>query len=173
MDYKKKNIVLLIVAVILLWFVYVFSITKTLDYKNKYTDLLEEKVRVDNSSQEILQLQKKSRYLDSMLRKENISITNSFQQVFLKKIENFKRDSKIELTEFNNPIKIKDKNVDSELYSVIIKGNFNELLSFLNYLEKQGLGEIKNFNFLKNKNYRTNKEYLQLKIFLKKIVTNI
>ncbi|TDQ21830.1 hypothetical protein [Tenacibaculum caenipelagi] len=173
MDYKKKNIILLVVAIILLWFIYVFSVSKTLNYKKEYTKLCKEKEQVNNSTIEALQLRKKSSFLDSILKKENISITNSFQQVFLKKINEFKKKGRIELIEFDNPVAIKDNKVNAQLYTIIVKGNFNELLSFLNYIEKQGLGEVKNFKFLKKKNYRTNKEYLQLKIYLKKVVTGI
>lgn len=170
MSYKKKNIILIISFLTLLSFIYVFNVSKTLSYKKKLSDLLQEKEKINNSTVELKLLKEKSIYLDSILKQENISVTNSFQQIILKKINEFKKENKIELIEFNTSINVIDNNMNVQLYPLILKGSFNELLSFLNYIEQQGLGEIKNINFYKKKDYKTSKNYLLLKIQLKKIV---
>ncbi|NVK09956.1 MAG: hypothetical protein HWD89_12965 [Tenacibaculum sp.] len=141
-----------------------------MSYKKKLSDLLQEKEKINNSTVELKLLKEKSIYLDSILKQENISVTNSFQQIILKKINEFKKENKIELIEFNTSINVIDNNMNVQLYPLILKGSFNELLSFLNYIEQQGLGEIKNINFYKKKDYKTSKNYLLLKIQLKKIV---
>lgn len=173
MSYKKKNILLAISVGVLLLFIYVFNISETFEYMGQYKELLKEKEKIDNSTVEVRMLRNQSAALDSILKKENISINNSFQQIVLKKINDFKETNAIELTEFSNMISIKDNGIEAQLYPITVQGNFNELLSFLNYMEQQGLGEIKNYSFLKKKNYRTRKEYLQLKLYLKKINTNL
>ncbi|CAM1367588.1 putative General secretion pathway protein [Tenacibaculum litoreum] len=160
---------LLFSFIALLSFIYVFSISKTLGYKKKLIKLQQEREIIDNSATELKLLKEKSIYLDSILKQENISVTNSFQQIILKKINEFKKENKIELIEFNTSINVLDSNTNIQLYPLIIKGNFNELLSFLNYIEQQGLGEIKNINFLKKKDYRTRKSFLLLKLYIKKI----
>lgn len=170
MSYKKKNIILIISFLTLLSFIYVFNVSKTLSYKKKLSDLLQEKEKINNSTVELKLLKEKSIYLDSILKQENISVTNSFQQIILKKINEFKKENKIELIEFNTSINVIDNNMNVQLYPLILKGSFNELLFFLNYIEQQGLGEIKNINFYKKKDYKTSKNYLLLKIQLKKIV---
>jgi len=151
MSYKKKNIIIIISFLILLSFIYVFSISKTLGYKKKLIKLQQEREKNDNSTIELKLLKEKSIYLDSILKQENISVTNSFQQIILKKINEFKKENKIELIEFNTSINVIDNNTSIQLYPLIIKGNFSELLSFLNYIEVQGLGEIKNIHFYKKK----------------------
>lgn len=171
MSYKKKNIMLLFSFIALLSLIYVFSISKTLGYKKKLIELKQEREIIDNSATELKILKEKSIYLDSILQQENISVTNSFQQIFFKKINEFKKENKIELIEFNTSINVLDSNINIQLYPLIIKGNFNELLSFLSYIEQQGLGEIKNINFLKKKDSRTRKNFLLLKLYIKKIVT--
>lgn len=170
MSYKKKNIILIISFLTLLSFIYEFNVSKTLSYKKKLSDLLQEKEKINNSTVELKLLKEKSIYLDSILKQENISVTNSFQQIILKKINEFKKENKIELIEFNTSINVIDNNMNVQLYPLILKGSFNELLSFLNYIEQQGLGEIKNINFYKKKDYKTSKNYLLLKIQLKKVV---
>ncbi|WP_147431725.1 hypothetical protein [Tenacibaculum discolor] len=142
-----------------------------MSYKKKLSDLLQEKEKINNSTVELKLLKEKSIYLDSILKQENISVTNSFQQIILKKINEFKKENKIELIEFNTSINVIDNNMNVQLYPLILKGSFNKLLSFLNYIEQQGSGEIKNINFYKKKDYKTSKNYLLLKIQLKKIVT--
>ncbi|CAM1355525.1 hypothetical protein [Tenacibaculum ascidiaceicola] len=161
---------LLFSFIALLSFIYVFSISKTLGYKKKLIKLQQEREIIDNSTIELKLLKEKSIYLDSILKQENISVTNSFQQIILKKINEFKKENKIELIEFSSSINVLDSNTNIQLYPLIIKGNFNELLSFLNYIEQQGLGEIKNINFLKKKDYKTRKNFLILKLYIKKIV---
>eukprot|EP01090_Pellita_catalonica_P005642 TRINITY_DN1583_c0_g1_i2.p1 TRINITY_DN1583_c0_g1~~TRINITY_DN1583_c0_g1_i2.p1 ORF type:complete len:139 (-),score=17.86 TRINITY_DN1583_c0_g1_i2:39-455(-) len=132
MSYKKRNIMLLFSFIALLSFIYVFSISKTLGYKKKLIELQQEREKIDNSTIELKLLKEKSIYLDSILKQENISVTNSFQQIILKKINEFKKENKIELIEFNTSINVLDSNTNIQLYPLIIKGNFNELLSFLN-----------------------------------------
>lgn len=172
MSYKKKNFLLLIATVVALIFIYFLSITKTLNYKKQYKVLSKEKKQLDNSAITLKHLKSKMKYLDTVLKKENISVSNSFQQIVLKKINLFKKENTLEIVAFNNPIKVIDNGVNSHLYSLSVKGNFNTLLSFVNFLEAQGLGEIKNLKLEKKKNYKTNKEYLQLKLYVKKIITN-
>ncbi|WP_425657344.1 hypothetical protein [Tenacibaculum ascidiaceicola] len=171
MSYKKRNIILLFSFIALLSFIYLFSISKTLDYKKKLTELQQEREIINNIATELKLLKEKSIYLDSILKQENISVTNSFQQIILKKINEFKKENKIELIKFNTSINVLDNNTNIQLYPLIIKGNFNELLSFLNYIERQGLGEIKNINFFKKKDYITRRNFLLLKLYIKKVVT--
>lgn len=169
MNYKKKNKILLAGSILLLIFIYKFSITNTLNYKKKCWELMIERELIDNSALKLNNLKRQSIYLDSVLQKENISVNNSFQQILLKRVNDFKKEKTIELVEFSNTLNVKDNGIKTQLYPITLKGNFNELLSFLNHIEQQGLGEIKNFKFIKKKNYKTRKEYLQLELYLKKI----
>lgn len=173
MDYKKKNIILLITVIISFLLIYWFTISKTISYRKEYKTLQKEKEEFTTISGKIMSLKKQSIYLDSILSKENISITNSFQQILLKKINTFKAKNPIEIIEFDNPLNVQENDIKIQLYPIIIKGDFNALLAFLNFIESQGLAEIKNFKFLKKKNYSTRKDYLLLEIYLKKIIEKV
>lgn len=172
MDYKKKNIILLCCTVFLLFIIYAFSIRKTLNYKYKYENLLAEKEKIENSVELKRKLKKRVNEIEYILKSQNISVSNSFQQILLKKINAFKKDNNLSLIKFDNSIKVKDQNIDATLYPITVKSDFNTLLSFLSYIEQQNLGELKNIQFLKKKNYRTTKNYLILKFYLKKIKIN-
>lgn len=171
MSYKKKNIFLVIGIVLLAIITYSLSISKTIDYKHKLKALQKEKDGIENISTQLVTLKKESIDLDTILAKENISVTNSFQQILLKKINEYKSKNPIDIVEFNNPISVKENGANVLLYPFIIRGNFNSLLSFLNFIEQQGLGEIKNFKFIKKKNFARKREFLLLEIYIKKIVT--
>lgn len=173
MSYKKKNILLIIGTLVAVVLMYLLAIEKTIDYKKQLKLLETERENLQHVANKLNSLKKQSILLDSTLLKENISVTNSFQQILLKKINGFKTDESLELMEFNNPIIVQDAGVKAVLYPLIVKGNFNSLLAFLNYLENQGLAEVKNCKFIKKKNYSTRKEHLQLELYLKKIVENI
>lgn len=172
MSYKKKNILLVIIFVISMLFVYFFSIRKTLDLKSNYAQLLKEQEEMKHLSSRILSLKQKSKYIDSVLAKENISINNSFQQILLKKINTYKATNPIEIIKFKSPITVKEEAIKSKIYPITIKGDFNSLLQFLNYFEQEGLGEIKSFDFIKNKQFSRNRNYLTLELYLKKILVD-
>ncbi len=172
MSYKKKNRFLLITVLAMLPILYLLSIKKTIAYKNRYSILSKERKDVDKVASRILYLKQQNIYLDSILKKENVSVTNSFQQILLKRINTFKKEHPIDIIKLGNPIQALDNNVNGLFYPIEVKGDFNTLLQFLNYLEKEGLCEIKTFSFLKKKDYRRNKEYLSLELLLKKIITN-
>ncbi len=169
MDYKKKNWALLVAFIIAMVGIYFFTISKTIESKKRLSKLQQEKHEIQTISNRVLNLKKQAIYIDSILSKENISITNSFQQILLKKINTFKTTNAIDIVGVEHSIQVKDNGIKVRLYPLTVKGNFNDLLAFLNYMERQGLAEIKNYTFLKKKNYSTRKAHVVLKLYLKKI----
>ena len=173
MEYKKKNIALLISLIVGLVLIYFLTISKTIESRSKLKQLEKEKDEAQSISNKILNLKKQSIYIDSVLSKENISITNSFQQILLKKINVFKKTHTLEILGVKKPIQVKDNGIKVLLYPISVKGTFNNLLAFLNYMERQRLAEIKNYVFIKEKNYRTRKDYIVLNLYLKKIIEEV
>ena len=173
MNYKKRNIALLISLVVGAVFIYFLTISKTIESRSKLQRLEKEKEEAQSISNKILNLKKQAIYLDAILSKENISITNSFQQILLKKINIFKKTHALQIVEVKKPIQVKDKGIKVLLYPIAVKGNFNDLLAFLNYMEAQRLAEIKNYVFSKKKNYSSRKEYIILNLYLKKIIEEV
>ena len=172
MSYKRKNILLLIGFIVSIPVLYYTTFKNTVDLKNTYDKLLKEKVETDNITSRTLAFKYEGKYIDSVLAKENIFADNSFQQILLKKINGYQESSKIEIIEFSNPIEVLDNSIKAQLFPVVVKGDFNTLLKFLNYFEQEGLGEIKSYSFKKKKNYTRRNEYLVLELLLKKVVSN-
>ena len=62
MTYKQKNIALVIGFLLLLWLSYQFSISKTLNLKKQYNNLLEETAILENGLDKIRQLKVENYY---------------------------------------------------------------------------------------------------------------
>ncbi|CAM1344619.1 hypothetical protein [Tenacibaculum amylolyticum] len=171
MSFKGKNILLLAGVILSLPIIYWLSIKKTVALKAEYEVLEEDKKEIENISSTISYLEQENRYIDSIFKKENVSVNNSFQQIILKKINAYKETNAIEILEFKNPIEVVENQIRVELYPITIKGDFNVLLKFLSFFEQEGLGEIKTYTFEKKKEIARRKEYLVLQLYLKKILT--
>lgn len=171
MSYKRKNWMLLIGFIVLLPILYVISFEDTLALKKHYNNLVKQKETSDNITSNILFLKQEEKYIDSILVKENVLLNNSFQQILLKKINAFKEDNDIEIVSFDNYIKVINNGIPSEIYSFAIKGDYNTLLQFVNYFERQGVGEIKSYSFKKKRSFSKRREYLTLEILLKRVLS--
>ncbi|WP_405610885.1 hypothetical protein [Polaribacter sp. Asnod1-A03] len=166
---KHKNIGLIIGFLLLFIISYIFSIQKTIDLKARLKVLKKEKELLSNASERIFNLQQENKYLDSILKRKELSIENSFQQLLLNKLNNFKKETSIEIISFNEPHQIIKNNTNLLTYSFEIRGGFNALLKLTNFLEKQQLGKLVSVNFEKKKNYRTNREELTGQFYLQKL----
>jgi len=168
MTSKQKNIALLVGFALALLFSYQFAIKKTIQAKKGLNDLLEEKSEFNKSQNQISYLQSQNKYLDSILKSNQIAIDVSFQQVILNKVSNYVNNNNLKIVAFNAPHTFNNKQRSITTYELEVSGSFNQLLSFVNYFENQRLGNIISIIFEKKKNYKSNKNYLTTKIFLEK-----
>ncbi len=159
---------------LLLPILYYTTFNNTFEVKNNYNELLKKRSEVNDINSRMLRFKQEGKYIDSVLAKENIFVDNSFKQILLKKINSYivKAEGKIEIIEFSYSVEVLDNSVKSQLYPIVVKGEFSNLLRFLNYFERESLGEIKSYSFKKKKNYARRKEYLVLEILLKRVVSD-
>ncbi|QTE21142.1 hypothetical protein [Polaribacter cellanae] len=169
MNSKQKNIFLIGSFILLSIISYVFSIQKTLDLKTRLTNLQKDEELLSNASQKILDLQQQNSYFDSILKQNDLSIENSFQQTLLRKLNSFSVQNPIEIIAFNEPHTIKENTADLKTYVFEVKADFISLLKLTNSLERQQLGKLVSVNIEKKKNYRSRKEELIGKFFMQKL----
>lgn len=169
MNDKQKNNLLIIGFVFLFIFSYIFSIKKTVQLKSRLKVQRKEKKLLENASSRIFNLQQENRYLDSILKKKELSIENSFQQTLFKKINNFSKDKTIEIITFDEPHEVIQNRTKIATYHFEIKGKFATLLQLVNTLEKSNLGKIVSFNLEKRKNYKTNRSELIAEFNIQKL----
>lgn len=168
MSYRKKNRILIVSFLILLYVVYHFSVKKTIEHKYALEELVKEKKLLDNASFRITNLQNRNKSLTEVLEKSNISVSNSFEQILLQKINNLSEKLGLNIVSFNKPHVFQEKNIKTTTYIFELKGSYKLLLEFLNLIDGEGLGKIESTSFEKRKDYQKNNYYIILKIFLKK-----
>jgi hypothetical protein len=166
MSDKQKNIALVGGFLFVLIISYVFSIQKTFDLKSRVHQLKKEKELVANASERIFSLQQENKYLDVILQQKELSIENSFQQTLLQKLNAFSKRATITIISFEEPHLFRENKTHLMTYSFEVKGTFKALLTLVNTLEKQQLGEIISINFEKKKNYRRNRQELTAQFHL-------
>lgn len=174
MNYKKKNIILLLGVLLSLPALYYTTFVNTLELKESYNDLLKKVSEVNDIHERMLAYKQENKHIDSVLATENIFVDNSFKQILLKKINSYteKLNGEVEILEFDYAVEVLDNSIKTELYPIVVKGNFSSLLTFLNFFEQESFGEIKSYSFRKKRNYVKRKEYLVLEIILKRVVSN-
>jgi uncharacterized protein YnzC (UPF0291/DUF896 family) len=169
MNNKNKNRLLIVGFFVVLFIAYSFSIKKTMEAKGLLTTLRSEKELQSNAQSKIFNLQQENAHLDSILRKKDLSIENSFQQTLLKKINSFAEKEKITIISFEEPHEVERNEIHLKTYFFEIKGNFRALLKLINELERQQLGQLVSVNFTKKKNYRTNRTALTCQFYIQKL----
>lgn len=166
---KQKNIALVFGFLLLLIISYLFAFKRTLELKNTLQSFKTEKELLSNANQRIFKLQQENKYLDSILVQKNISISNSFQQTLLSRLNDFSKKQSIEIISFNEPHIYSENGSVLKTYSFEVKAGFNDLLKIMNTFEKQQLGAFISVNFEKKKNYRKNTDELIGTFFIQKM----
>lgn len=169
MNKQQKYWLYIIGFLAMCFLIYNFSIKKTAQVRKQYLELINEKAILDNATQKGNYLVQKNKYLDSLLSSNNLSLSNTFQQILFQKITQFSEDKELDIIEFNEPHVLKQKSTNTETYSFELKGDFNNILKLINHIERHQLGELISVNYQKKKNYRTNRSYLTAKIFLRRV----
>lgn len=169
---SKTNLILLALGfVVVLLISYPLTIKKTVELKDNYKKKRQKLESVKNADKLINTLLQENKFLDSILKVNDLQVNASFQQLLLNKITKYTQDnSGVKLTSLSSPHKFESKQI-KETYIIETQGGFSALLTFLHYLENQRLGEVISITFIKNKNYRKNTFELSLKIYLQKVKT--
>tara|TARA_B110000091_G_C13819664_1_gene479953 strand:+ start:297 stop:821 length:525 start_codon:yes stop_codon:yes gene_type:complete len=168
MNNKHKNSALLVGFLLILVFSYVFSIQKTLGLKSELKHLSIDKEIMMGANETILGLQQENYYLDSILKQKDISFENSFQQILLKKLNDFSKRTSMDIISFKQPHIYSDKTTILMSYEFQVKGNFKSLLQLTNTIERQQLGELISVQFEKKRNYRNNRNELTGLFYIQK-----
>lgn len=148
---------------------YVFTIQKTVDLKSKLNALEKDAEMMSGATTKIVQLQHENKKLDSILKKNEVSIENSFQQILLKKLNEFSKNAALEIISFKQPHRYEHQGRIVMTYAFEVKGNFKSLLQLTNTIERQHLGVLVSLNFEKKRNYRKNKDELIGLFYIQKL----
>lgn len=169
MRLDRKNKLLLIGFIVVLFLCYHFAISKTIYYYNLAKNQSDAITSFNNNPKILAQLMLKEKQIDGWLQ-ENNSYSTSFQNELLKELTYYSSKYHLKITDFQEPHKFTDKNSTTTSYCFTLEGSFNNALMLLNNIEnKHNLGIVKHVNVLKKINYKTNQEYLNSTVIIQKI----
>jgi hypothetical protein len=169
MTLNKKNKLLLVGFVIVLYICYSFAISNTVNYYKEYQTKQQEIAADSNMPKLVGQLIQKEKQLDQILSQYDVNISESFQNDLLKKLTSYSDSYKLKIVDFQEPHTISQKGFTTTSYIFSLEGSFNGCLAVLNTIENNpSLGNIKHLNFVKKKNYKTNTDQLFVEVIMQK-----
>lgn len=169
MTSKQKNKVLVIGFFALLLVAYQFSFKRTFELSSRIDQLTEDKSLLENASERIGYLQQENSYLDTVLKSNDVSADQSFEQNLFQKISKLRAEHKVEIVSFEKPHEFVTEGSTLLSYTIEVKGGFRELMFFSSSLEKQRLGKFSSVQFLKKRNPKKRKNELIARIVMQKL----
>lgn len=166
MTYKKRNVIAVLSFFVALIICYLFAISTTLDYKNEYKNLVENKAMTVNLQNELKSIRVKQKYMDSILSNYEIG-NSSLQNGLLTVINTLAKKNNLKIHKFNEPHSYELDNIVVNTYIFSLEGSYNDLIGVIYILEqKKSFGEIIHLGFEKKKNFRSGKFFLRLNVML-------
>jgi len=166
-SYKRKNIILGIVFVLICAFAYQFSIKKTFNYKKQFEDIQGSLEQEKLIKQNILQLTQHKAYLDSLVKIHKITTTN-LQNELLTSLNSFCETHDCEIASFEEPHVDSIGNIENTYNRFSLRGNYKQLINTIYELEYgKNLGQLVSVSFETKKDYKRNNIYLTADILIK------
>lgn len=167
MKLNKKNKLLVVGFVLILYICYSFAISNTISYYKEYKQK-EQQIADDSSMPNLVnQLLQKEKQLDQVLSQYEINVSDSFQNDLLKQLSSYSNQYHLKITDFQEPHNITQKGFNTTSYVFTLEGSFNGCLALLNQIENNPkLGAIKHLNFTRKKNYKTNTDQLFVEVIM-------
>lgn len=167
MKLNKKNKLLVIGFVLILYVSYSFAISNTITYYKEYKEKEEQIADDSNMPHLVGQLIRKEKQLDQVLAHYEINRSDSFQNDLLKQLSSYSNTYNLKITDFQEPHIATQKGFTVTSYLFTLEGSFNGSLALLNQMENNpALGAVKHLNFTKRKNYKTNTNQLFVEVIM-------
>ncbi|KRD05427.1 general secretion pathway protein [Flavobacterium sp. Root901] len=169
MKLNRKNKMLAIGFLVVLYICYSFAISNTLNYYNEYKNKQQEIAEDSDMPKLVAQLVQKEKQLDQVLSNYDVKISESFQNDLLKQLTTYSDTFHLKIVDFKEPHIISQKGFITTSYTFSLEGSFNGCLALLNKVENNPmLGNIKHLNFIKKRNYKTNTDQLFVEVIMQK-----
>lgn len=169
MKLDKKNKLLLVGFLLVLYICYSFAISNTINYYKEYKAKQDQIAADSNMPKLVGQLIQKEKQLDQALSLYDVNISESFQNDLLKQLTSYSDSYKLKIVDFQEPHSVLQKGFTVTSYIFSLEGSFNGCLAVLNKVENNpALGVIKHLNFVKKKNYKTNSDQLFVEVIMQK-----
>lgn len=166
MTQRKKNKILIVVAIISLILTYHLGITKTVSEYYRFVNLKGKSKIFQNNTDQFKNLKELNIYYDSLLIDQKWTGI-SLQYDLLNALTSYAPKHGIYINKFSNPYQVILEDGVLNTYSFSVRGSYNNLISLINWLEQMhNFGEIIHLSFIKKNNRKSNTDYLELEVLL-------
>lgn len=163
MRISNKNIGLFSGIIFLGFLSYHLSIKKSIQQYVLQQDLL---VKINNDSyinDNYPSLVLFNNKLDSILSKRSFSNKQSLGNHLFEKLTEYTNHNRVKIISFSEPhtiVRSKQKNNLTYTYTIILQGDFKNILRTVHQIEKINLGSVISQSYVKEKNHKTGAYYL-------------
>lgn len=169
LTYKKKNQLLVAVAIAVIYFVYSLAIQKTIVAHNEYTAAKSQMELAANAPKAVSQLEKQLHLIDLKIGDQNADQQNTVQAL-LEVITNYCQKNHVILREFPETTAAKQGELLIETNFFVVEGTFASLINLVYVLEqKEKLGKIASVNYQLKKDLESKEMALTAAIYLQNI----
>jgi hypothetical protein len=168
LTYKKKNLLLLIVAVVGAFMIYSFAIKKTIAAWTQFSQNKDKMEQAANAPLMAAQLEKELIRMDAKIG--NHDTIHNVNEALLSLITDYCQSHHAVLREFPETTYTETGGLAIETNQFMIGGNFSTLINLVYLLEqKYSLGKIAAVNYQLKKDFKTKEMQLTATIFLQNI----
>lgn len=169
LTYKRKNLLLGITAILLLFVVYSMGISKTLKAYHEYSES-ENKMKVaENAPQMAAQLEKELMLMNAKLGNQSTSGQNT-AETLLSLITNYCQNNHAVLREFPQTTTANQGDMIIETNQFVVGGSFSTILKLVYILEqKNKVGKVASVKYQLKKDFKTKEMLLTASVFIQNI----
>lgn len=170
LTWDKKNKLLLAGVVVLLWLVYTFAISNTLEAR---IVCVQQQARLDSAQgapDQLLQLETELAKFASLTGEQNDTVRDMHEHV-LNFVTVYCNEHTLELREFNRPVRYRQQEWTVETHPFIVEGSYIEIVQLLHALELSGNGRVVSADLHTKTDTKTKVKSLLATIYIQNITT--
>jgi hypothetical protein len=169
LTYKKKNKLLILVAVLLFFIVYGFGIKKTIVAYRNYTDAEKQIQLGANAPVMAAELENQLMQMDAKIGTQNKTGQNTEQEL-LEVLTNYCQTNHAVLREFPESTTAAEDKLLVETNLFVVAGNFSTLINLVYLLEQKAkLGKVGSVHYQLKKDIKSKEMVLTATIYLQNI----
>jgi hypothetical protein len=167
LSWKRKNQLLLAGAVALLWIVYSYAITNTLNARSECKILQQ---RIDSAASAPAQLAALRAQMEQLKNTTSVSDSSAAaHEKLLGIITNYCQQNNLVLRDFSLAVNFVQQDWSVDNHPVTVEGNFAGLLRLVHHLERQDAGNVISTEFRSRRDNKTQALSLSLVIYIQTI----
>jgi hypothetical protein len=169
LTYKKKNQVLLVIAVILLFIAYQFAIKKTMAAHTDVVNAEQQMELAANAPMMAAQLEKELMLMDAKIGADSLKEKNAGQEL-LELVTNYCQQNNAVLREFPETINTPQEKLMVETNWLVVAGDFATLINLVYILEqKSKLGKVTSVQYQLKKDLKSKELVLTATIYIQNV----